>query len=60
MEVAAPSVTSLISVRSRQVSHRELDLTVGKLPPIFNDSGVSSLRKLTEDFAGFQTSRFNR
>jgi len=42
------------------MSHRELDLTVGKLPPVFDDSGVSSLRKLIEDFSGFQTSRFNR
>jgi hypothetical protein len=42
------------------MSHRELDLTVSKLPPVFDESCVSSLRKLTEDFAGFQTGRINR
>jgi hypothetical protein len=47
------------SLRSRQISHSELNLTVGKLPPVFNDSRVSSLRKLIEDFAGFQTGGFN-
>jgi hypothetical protein len=49
----------VISVRSRQMSHRELNLTVGKLPPVFNDSRVSGLRKLTEDFACFQAGGFN-
>jgi hypothetical protein len=40
--------------------HPELNLTVGQLPPVFDDGGVSRLRKLIEDFSGFQTSRFNR
>jgi hypothetical protein len=35
------------------MSHREFNLTVGKLPPVFDDRHVSSLRKLTEDLAGF-------
>jgi len=42
------------------MSHHELNLTVGKLPPVFDDSRVSSLRKFTEDFTGFQASRFDR
>jgi hypothetical protein len=42
------------------MSHREFNLTVGKLPPVFNDGRVSSLRKLIEDFAGFQAGGFNR
>jgi hypothetical protein len=45
---------------SSQMSHREFNLTVGKLPPVFNDSRVSSLWKLIEDFAGFQAGGFNR
>jgi hypothetical protein len=52
--------THVCSVRSRQVSHREFDLTVGKLPPVFDNSRVSDLRELIEDFAGFATSRINR
>src|SRR5882757_5678387 len=47
-------------VFSPQVSHREFDLTVGKLPPVFDNSRISDLRKLIEDFAGFATSRVNR
>ena len=41
------------SVRGRQVSQRELDLTVGKLPPVLDDRRVISLRRLIEDLAGF-------
>jgi hypothetical protein len=41
------------------MSHREFNLAVGKLPPVFDDSRVSSLRKLIEDFSDLQTS-FNR
>jgi hypothetical protein len=41
------------------MSHGELNLTVGKLPPIFNDCSISSLRKLIEDFACSQASGFN-
>ena len=36
--------------------HRELDLAVGKLPPILDDGNVTSLRSLIEDFAGFVAS----
>jgi hypothetical protein len=42
------------------MSHREFNLTVGKLPPVVNNSRVSSLRKLIEYFAGFQARGFNR
>jgi hypothetical protein len=48
------------SVGSQQVSHRELNLTVGKLPPAFNDSRVSGMRRLIENFASSAASRFNR
>src|ERR1700730_6302856 len=41
------------SVRGRQVPQRELDLTVGKLPPVLDDRRVISLRRLIEDLAGF-------
>jgi len=41
------------------VSHRELDLAVGKLPPVLDDRREVSLRKLIEDFAGFATSFLN-
>jgi len=35
------------------VPHREFHLTVGELPPVFNDRQISGLRKLIEDFTGF-------
>jgi len=38
------------------VSHRELNLAVGKLPPVLDDGREVALRKLIEDFAGFATS----
>jgi hypothetical protein len=41
------------------MSRREFNLTVRKLPPVFNDGCVSSLRNLTEDFADFQAGGFN-
>jgi hypothetical protein len=41
------------------MSHREFNLTVRRLPPVFNDGRVSSLRKLVEDFAGFQAGGFD-
>jgi len=31
---------------------REFDLTVGKLPPVFDHRHVSGLRQLIEDFTG--------
>jgi hypothetical protein len=58
---ATPEVeVALYSVPSRQVSHRELDLAIGKLPPIFDYRLVSSLRRFIEDFSGFKSSRINR
>ncbi len=42
------------------MSHCELDLTVGELPPILDDGHEAGLRKLIDDFAGLQTSRINR
>jgi hypothetical protein len=44
------------SVRGPQVSHRELNLAVGKLPPVLDDRREVSLRELIKDFAGFATS----
>jgi hypothetical protein len=41
------------------MSHRELNLTVGKLPPVLDDRREVSLRELIEDFAGFATSFLN-
>jgi hypothetical protein len=47
-------------VSRRQVSHREFDLTVRKLPPILDNRQVSGLRTLIKDFTSFQTRRINR
>ena len=52
-------LTSICSVRSRQASHRELNLAVWSLPPVFDNRHVPSLGKLIDDFAGFQASRVN-
>jgi hypothetical protein len=41
------------------MSHRELNPTVGELPPVFDHRHVSGSRKLIEDFAGFQPSGFD-
>src|SRR6266704_4988371 len=60
---AAPIICSCAarrSVRGRQPSHRKLDLSVGKLPPVLDDWQVTALRRLTDDFAGLQTDRINR
>jgi hypothetical protein len=48
------------SIARRQMSDRELNLSVGTLPPIFNDWNETALRKLIDDLAGFATSRVNR
>jgi hypothetical protein len=40
--------------------YRELDLTVWKLPPVFDDSHVSGFRESIEDFAGLQASGTDR
>jgi hypothetical protein len=42
------------------MSDRALNLSVGTLPPIFNDWNEIALRKLIDDLAGFATSRVNR
>jgi hypothetical protein len=42
------------------MSHRELDLAVGKLPPVFDHGRGASLRKPIEDFAGFAARRVDR
>ena len=47
-------------VSRRQVSHREFDLAVRKLPPILDNRQVSGLRTLIKDFTSFQTRRINR
>jgi len=47
------------SVRGPQVSHREFNLAIGKLPPVLDDRREVSLRELIEDFAGFATSFLN-
>jgi hypothetical protein len=57
MRASHHAASSRASVRSRQVSHREFDLAVGKLPPVFDDRYVAGAWKLIEDFADFQTSR---
>src|SRR5258706_7271485 len=51
--------SSACSVRGPQVSHREFNLAVGKLPPVLDDGREVALRKLIEDFAGFATSFLN-
>src|SRR6266436_9783818 len=57
---AMPGLCLTCSVRGRQVPHRELDLTVGKLPPVLDDGRVVSLRSLIDDFAGFPTRGVDR
>jgi hypothetical protein len=42
------------------VSHRKLDLTVGKLPPVLDGCHVTALRRLVDDFARFAASSVNR
>jgi hypothetical protein len=48
-------------IRTREVSHSELDLTVGKLPPFLHNGHVPDvLAWLTENFASFAAGRFDR
>jgi hypothetical protein len=42
------------------MSDSELNLSVGALPPIFNDRNETALRRLINNFAGFAASRVNR
>jgi hypothetical protein len=53
-------VSSTCSVRTRQVSHREFNLTVRKLPPVLDDWYETALRKLIDEFTNFTASRVNR
>jgi hypothetical protein len=47
-------------IRTREVSHSELDLTVGKLPPFLDNRHVPDLVTwLTENFASFAAGRFD-
>jgi hypothetical protein len=39
---------------------RELNMTIGKLPPVFDDRHIARLRTLIEYFAGLQARRVNR
>jgi hypothetical protein len=49
------------SIRTQEVSHSELDLTVGKLPPFLDNRHVPDLLTwLTEDFASFAAGCFDR
>jgi hypothetical protein len=48
------------SVASPQMPDRELNLSVGALPPIFNDWNETALWNLIDNFAGFATSGVNR
>ena len=50
---------SMCSVRGPQMSHRDLNLAVVKLPPVLDDGRVVSLRDLIKDFPGFLTSGVN-
>ncbi len=40
--------------------HGELDLSIWQLPPLLDNRQVAALRKLADDFASFNASRFNR
>ena len=39
------------SIRNREVPYREFNLTVGELPPFFDDWGEAALRRLIDNFA---------
>jgi hypothetical protein len=39
---------------------RELDISIGKLPPVFDDRHIARLRRLIEYFARLQASRVDR
>jgi hypothetical protein len=52
--VRAPSPG--LSIRRRQPSHGKLNLTVGKLTPIFDNGRIATHRTLTEDLASLTPS----
>jgi hypothetical protein len=47
-------------IRSPITPHRELDLSVRKLPPLLNNGRVAALRKLVENFASFDACCIDR
>jgi hypothetical protein len=60
-EALNPSyVPAIASARTRQMPPRELNMTIGELPPVFDDRHITRLRRLIEYFARLQPSRINR
>src|ERR1700760_2339450 len=57
---SSPRLRAASGVRRFQLPHREFDLSVRKLSPVFEDRGVSAARSLIDDFAGFDASDVNR
>jgi hypothetical protein len=55
-----PPQAVLRLVSGRQVPPGKLNLTVGKLSPVFDHRRVTGMRELPEDFAGFPASRIQR
>jgi hypothetical protein len=49
-----------MSIRRRQPPHRELDLTVGKLPPVFDDRHVATGRISIQDLPGLRPGLLER
>jgi hypothetical protein len=47
-------------IRSRETPHGKLDLSVGMLPPPFNNAHIAALRAASENVTGFETSRCQR
>ena len=47
-------------IHSRETTHRKLDLSVGMLPPPFNDAHIAALRAASENITGFDASRCQR
>jgi hypothetical protein len=47
-------------ISSRETPHGKLDLSVGMLPPPFNDAHIAALRAASENVTGLETSRCQR
>jgi len=58
--LVAGSTAAFLLLARGQMSNRKFNLSVGALPPIFNNWNETALRKLMDDLAGFATSRVNR
>src|SRR5882757_6824809 len=56
----ARQIPSSYLVGCSQTQHGEFDLAVRQLPPLLNNRHVTTLRKLTEDFASLNASRFDQ